>query len=201
MIPSSLLVSAYSSGWFPMAVDAGEIRWYSPDPRGVIPLERFHLPARLARLVRGGRFRVEINRSFEEVIRACAETERKPEDAGTWISDEILASYVKLHRLGIAHSVETWLDDRLVGGLYGVALGGAFFGESMFHHVTDASKVALAALVERLRARDFRLLDVQWVTPHLERFGAVEISRSKYLKLLEQALAVEAAFQRPLLPR
>jgi leucyl/phenylalanyl-tRNA---protein transferase len=201
MIPSSLLVSAYSSGWFPMAVDDGEIRWYSPDPRGVIPLERFHLSARLARLVRGGRFRVEINRRFEEVMRACAETERKPEDAGTWISDEILASYVELHRLGIAHSVETWLDDRLVGGLYGVALGGAFFGESMFHHVTDASKVALAALVERLRARDFRLLDVQWVTPHLERFGAVEISRSKYLKLLEQALAVEADFQGSLLPR
>jgi leucyl/phenylalanyl-tRNA---protein transferase len=201
MIPSSRLVSAYSSGWFPMAVDDGEIRWYSPDPRGVIPLERFHLPARLARLVRGGRFRVEINRSFEEVMRACAETERKPEDAGTWISDEILASYAELHRLGIAHSVETWLHDRLVGGLYGVALGGAFFGESMFHHVTDASKVALAALVERLRARDFRLLDVQWVTPHLERFGAVEISRSKYLKLLEQALAVEADFQGSLLPR
>jgi leucyl/phenylalanyl-tRNA--protein transferase len=201
MIPSSRLVSAYSSGWFPMAVDDGEIRWYSPDPRGVIPFERFHLPARLARLVRGGRFRVEINRSFEEVMRACAETERKPEDAGTWISDEILASYAELHRLGIAHSVETWLDDRLVGGLYGVALGGAFFGESMFHHVTDASKVALAALVERLRARDFRLLDVQWVTPHLERFGAVEISRSKYLKLLEQALAVEADFQGSLLPR
>jgi leucyl/phenylalanyl-tRNA---protein transferase len=201
MIPSSLLVSAYSSGWFPMAVDDGEIRWYSPDPRGVIPLERFHLPARLARLVRGGRFCVEINRRFEEVMRACADTERKPEDAGTWISDEILASYVELHRLGIAHSVETWLDDRLVGGLYGVALGGAFFGESMFHHVTDASKVALAALVERLRARDFRLLDVQWVTPHLERFGAVEISRSKYLKLLEQALAVEADFQGSLLPR
>ena len=184
-----------------MAVDGGEVRWYSPDPRGVIPLERFHLPARLARLVRGGRFRVEINRSFEEVMRACAETERKPEDAGTWISDEILASYAELHRLGIAHSVETRLDDRLVGGLYGVALGGAFFGESMFHHVTDASKVALAALVERLRARDFRLLDVQWVTPHLERFGAVEISRSKYLKLLEQALAVEADFQGSLLPR
>jgi leucyl/phenylalanyl-tRNA--protein transferase len=201
MIPSSLLVSAYSSGWFPMAVDDGEIRWYSPDPRGVIPLERFHRPARLARLVRGGRFRVEINRRFEDVMRACAETERKPEDAGTWISDEILASYAELHRLGIAHSVETWLDDRLVGGLYGVALGGAFFGESMFHHVTDASKVALAALVERLRARDFRLLDVQWVTPHLERFGAVEISRSKYLKLLEQALAVEADFQGSLLPR
>jgi len=194
MIPSSLLVSAYSSGWFPMAVDGGEVRWYSPDPRGVIPLERFHLPSRLARLLRGGRFRVEINRRFEEVMRACAETERKEEDAGTWISDEILASYIELHRLGLAHSVETWLDDRLAGGLYGVALGGAFFGESMFHHVTDASKVALAALVERLRTRGFRLLDVQWVTPHLEQFGAIEIPRDIYLKQLERALAVKADF-------
>jgi leucyl/phenylalanyl-tRNA--protein transferase len=194
MIPSSLLVSAYSSGWFPMAVDGGEVRWYSPDPRGVIPLDGFHLPSRLARLVRGGRFRIEIDRRFEDVMRACAETDRKEEDAGTWISDEILASYVELHRLGLAHSVETWLDDRLVGGLYGVALGGAFFGESMFHHVTDASKVALAALVERLRTRGFRLLDVQWVTPHLEQFGAIEIPRAMYLKQLERALTVKAEF-------
>jgi len=194
MISSSLLVSAYSSGWFPMAVDGGEVRWYSPDPRGVIPLDGFHLPSRLARLVRGGRFRIEIDRRFEDVMRACAETDRKEEDAGTWISDEILASYVELHRLGLAHSVETWLDDRLVGGLYGVALGGAFFGESMFHHVTDASKVALAALVERLRTRGFRLLDVQWVTPHLEQFGAIEIPRAMYLKQLERALAVQAEF-------
>lgn len=194
MIPASLLVSAYSTGWFPMAVDRGEVRWYSPDPRGVIPLDGFHLPSRLARLVRGGRFRVEINRRFEEVMRACAETDRKEEDAGTWISDEILASYVELHRLGLAHSVETWLDDRLAGGLYGVALGGAFFGESMFHHVTDASKVALAALVERMRARGFRLLDVQWVTPHLEQFGAIEIPRSTYLNQLEQALSVKVNF-------
>jgi len=194
MIASSLLVSAYSSGWFPMAIDGGEVRWYSPDPRGVIPLDRFHLPSRLARLVRGGRFRIEVNRRFEDVMRACAETERKEEDAGTWISDEILASYVELHRLGLAHSVEAWLDDRLAGGLYGVALGGAFFGESMFHHVTDASKVALAALVERLRTRGFRLLDVQWVTPHLEQFGAIEIPRAVYLKQLDQALAVKAEF-------
>lgn len=194
MIPSSLLVSAYSSGWFPMAVDGGEVRWYSPDPRGVIPLDAFHLPSRLARVVRGGRFRVEINRRFEDVMRACAETDRKEEDAGTWISEEILMSYVELHRLGLAHSVETWLDDRLVGGLYGVALGGAFFGESMFHHVTDASKVALAALVERLRTRGFSLLDVQWITPHLERFGAIEIPRATYLKRLEQALALEVRF-------
>ena len=194
MISSSLLVSAYSSGWFPMAVDDGEIRWYSPDPRGVIPLDSFHTPSRLARVMRGGKFRVEIDRRFEDVIRACAETERKEEDAGTWISDEILVSYVELHRRGVAHSVETWQDDRVVGGLYGVALGGAFFGESMFHHVTDASKVALGALVERLRTRGFRLLDVQWVTPHLERFGAIEIPRADYLQQLEQALTVTTDF-------
>lgn len=194
MISSSLLVSAYSSGWFPMAVDDGEVRWYSPDPRGVIPLDSFHTPSRLARVMRGGKFRVEIDRRFEDVIRACADTERKEEDAGTWISDEILVSYVELHRRGVAHSVETWQDDRLVGGLYGVALGGAFFGESMFHHVTDASKVALGALVERLRTRGFRLLDVQWVTPHLERFGAIEIPRADYLQQLEQALRVKTDF-------
>jgi leucyl/phenylalanyl-tRNA---protein transferase len=201
MIPSALLVSAYSSGWFPMAVDDGDIRWYSPDPRGVIPLEGFHLPSRLARLVRSGRFRIEINRQFGEVMRACAESVRKDEDSGTWISDEILESYQELHRLGIAHSVEAWQDDRLAGGLYGVALGGAFFGESMFHRVTDASKVALAALVERLRARSFSLLDVQWVTPHLEQFGAIEIPRSSYLKRLDRALAIDADFQGPLSPR
>jgi leucyl/phenylalanyl-tRNA--protein transferase len=195
MIPSSLLVSAYSTGWFPMAVDDGEIRWYSPDPRGVIPLDAFHTPSRLARLMRSGRFRVEIDRRFEDVMRACAETDRKEEDAGTWISDEIVASYLELHRLGFAHSVETWLDDRLAGGLYGVALGGAFFGESMFHRVTDASKVALAALVERLRARGFCLLDVQWVTPHLEQFGAIEIPRDLYLRRLEQALRQKAEFR------
>ncbi len=194
MIPSGLLVSAYSSGWFPMAVDHGEIRWYSPDPRGVIPLDTFHVPSRLARVVRSGKFTVGINRSFEAVMRACAETDRNDDDPGTWISDEIVESYVELHRLGIAHSVETWQDDRLVGGLYGVALAGAFFGESMFHHATDASKVALAALVDRLRSRGFRLLDVQWVTPHLEQFGAIEISRKKYLKLLADALSIDATF-------
>jgi len=194
MIPSGLLVSAYSSGWFPMAVDHGEIRWYSPDPRGVIPLDGFHVPSRLARVIRGGKFTVQINRSFEAVMRACAETDRNDDDPGTWISDEILESYVELYRLGIAHSVETWQDDRLVGGLYGVALAGAFFGESMFHHATDASKVALAALVDRLRSRGFRLLDIQWVTPHLEQFGAIEISRKKYLKLLADALSVDATF-------
>lgn len=127
-------------------------------------------------------------------MRACAETDRQDNDPGTWISGEILDSYVELHKLGMAHSVEAWHQDRLVGGLYGVALGGAFFGESMFHHVTDASKVALAALVDRLRTRGFRLLDIQWVTPHLEQFGAVEISRRKYLKQLADALSVTTKF-------
>jgi leucyl/phenylalanyl-tRNA---protein transferase len=194
MIPSGLLVSAYSSGWFPMAVDHGEIRWYSPDPRGVIPLDGFHVPSRLARVIRSGKFTVGIDRDFEAVMRACAETDRNDDDPGTWISDEIRESYVELHRLGIAHSVEAWQDDRLVGGLYGVALAGAFFGESMFHYATDASKVALAALVDRLRSRGFRLLDIQWVTPHLEQFGAIEISRTKYLKLLADALSIDATF-------
>jgi leucyl/phenylalanyl-tRNA---protein transferase len=194
MIPSDLLVSAYAGGWFPMAAEPGEIRWYSPDPRGIIPLESFHVPARLARVLRSGRFQIEIDRSFEAVIRACAEADRDDEDAGTWIDDEIVESYCALHRAGLAHSVEAWQGGRLAGGVYGVAIGGAFFGESMFHHVTDASKVALAALVDRLRMRGYRLLDVQWVTPHLERFGAIEIPRRRYLKLLEEALTLDVEF-------
>ena len=194
MIPSELLVSAYSSGWFPMAVDEGEIRWYSPDPRGIIPLDAFHVPSRLARVIRSGRFRIEVDRDFPAVIRACADVNRRDDDPGTWIDGEILASYVALHQRGLAHSVEAWEADQLVGGLYGVALGGAFFGESMFHRVTDASKVALAALVDRMRTRGFTLLDVQWVTRHLERFGAIEIPRHEYLELLQQALDVEARF-------
>lgn len=194
MIPSDLLVSAYAGGWFPMAVAPGEIRWYSPDPRGVVPLDRFHVPSRLARVVRSGRFEVAIDRDFAGVMQACAEADRGEEDGGTWIDDEIRESYEALHRAGLAHSVEVWRDGRLAGGLYGVSLGGAFFGESMFHHVTDASKVALAALVEQLRARGHQLLDVQWLTPHLARFGAVEIPRYRYLEQLEGALAVDTTF-------
>jgi leucyl/phenylalanyl-tRNA---protein transferase len=191
MIPSELLVSAYSSGWFPMAVEPGEIRWYSPDPRGIIPLDTFHASRRLSRVVRQGRFEVRIDHDFEAVIRACAS--REDED-GSWIDDEILQSYCALHQRGLAHSVETWQDGALAGGLYGVAIGGAFFGESMFHRVTDASKVAMVALVERLRARGFVLLDTQWVTDHLTQFGAIEIPRRRYLRLLDAALRVEANF-------
>lgn len=180
-------MSAYASGWFPMAVEEGDIRWYSPDPRGIIPLESFHVPGRLARVIRRNVFTIEVDRDFRGVIRACADAERRHED-GTWIDDEIYESYCALHDDGAAHSVEAWQDGRLVGGLYGVALGGAFFGESMFHRVTDASKVALAALVDRLRDRHYSLLDIQWVTPHLEQFGAIEIPRAKYLKMLTAAL-------------
>jgi leucyl/phenylalanyl-tRNA---protein transferase len=194
MIPPRLLISAYSSGWFPMAVDPGDIRWYSPDPRGVIPLDSFHVPSRLARVMRRGAFQVDRDRAFDAVIRACAESDRHDDDPGTWIDREIEVSYNELHRLGFAHSVEAWQDGRLAGGLYGVALGGAFFGESMFHRSTNASKVALVSLVEHLRVRGFRLLDIQWATPHLEQFGAVEIPRAVYLAQLEDALAVDAKF-------
>ena len=193
MIPARLLVRAYASGWFPMATD-GEIRWYSPDPRGILPLDAVHIPRRLTRVVRQGTFRIEIDRAFGDVIRACASDDRDPSDPGSWIDDEIIESYTALHEQGIAHSVETWLGDRLVGGLYGVALRGAFFGESMFHREADASKVALVALVERLRARGYALLDTQWVTPHLEQFGAVEIPRQDYLRRLEQSLRLDCTF-------
>jgi leucyl/phenylalanyl-tRNA---protein transferase len=194
MIPTDVLVSAYASGWFPMAVNEGEIRWFSPDPRGILPLEGFHVPSRLARVIRGGRFRIAIDEAFEQVMEACASSDRGNDEDGTWIDDEILESYVALHRAGVAHSVEAWQGERLVGGLYGVALGGAFFGESMFHTVTDASKVALAALVERLRSRGYRLLDIQWVTGHLSRFGAIEISRRDYLRRLDGALRADCQF-------
>ena len=197
MLGVDLLVSAYASGWFPMAVGEGDIRWFSPDPRGIIPLDAFHLPKRLARVVRGGTFQIEINRSFEEVIRACALAERENEDAGTWIDQEIFESYCALHEAGFAHSVEAWQNGKLAGGLYGVALGGAFFGESMFHTITDASRVALVSLVERLRTRGFTLLDTQWVTPHLAQFGGIEIGRAEYLERLAAALPLPRRFGEP----
>jgi len=184
VIEPAVLVQAYRHGIFPMALDDDEIGWFSPDPRGVLPLNTMRVPARLARLVRSRRFEVVIDRDFEGVMRACA----ADRDEGTWISEEIIESYVALHHLGLAHSVEAWREGQLAGGLYGVHLGGAFFGESMFHRVTDASKVALVALVERMRERGLRLLDIQWVTPHLAQFGAVEMPRAEYLALLRQVV-------------
>jgi leucyl/phenylalanyl-tRNA--protein transferase len=191
-IDPELLLRAYALGWFPMGTGRrGRIEWFSPDPRGILPIGAFHAPSRLKRVVRQARFEIRIDTAFEAVMRACAARDE------TWITEDILGSYVSLHRLGFAHSVETWQDEVLVGGLYGVAMGGAFFGESMFHTVTDASKVALVALVERLRARGFGLLDTQWVTPHLVQFGAMEVPRAEYLERLAAALPLECRFDEP----
>jgi leucyl/phenylalanyl-tRNA---protein transferase len=189
MIPSELLLEAYRRGIFPMSMDDGEIGWFSPDPRAIIPLdEKFHVPHGLKRALKKNLFEIRIDAAFEETMRACA-------DRGeTWISEEIIESYCELHRLGFAHSVEAWSEGKLAGGLYGVALGGAFFGESMFHRKTDASKIALVALVERMRAHGFTLLDTQWLTPHLEKFGACEIPRATYLRRLAAAMKCRCKF-------
>jgi len=188
MIPSDLLLQGYRFGVFPMAMRDGPIEWFSPDPRAILPLDRFHVPHGLRRSAAKKIFEIKLNERFSDVIRACA----KRRD--TWINSEIIQSYERLHKLGHAHSVEAWCGGKLAGGLYGVAIGGAFFGESMFHRKTDASKIALLALVEHLRSRKFVLLDTQWVTPHLEQFGAIEIPRSQYLRLLRRAVELPRKF-------
>ena len=189
-LPPDLLLGAYAQGVFPMDGPDG-LRWYAPDPRAVIPLDaRFHVPDSLARVVRQGRFRVTTDVDFEGTMRACGAREE------TWISEPLVAAYTALHRAGHAHSVECWTGDGVfAGGLYGVALGGAFFGESMVSHVRDASKVALVHLVERLRAGGFVLLDTQFTTPHLARFGAVEIRRAAYQRRLAAALRIDARWE------
>jgi leucyl/phenylalanyl-tRNA---protein transferase len=187
LFPPELLLNAYAQGFFPMAESReGDHWWFAPDERGVIPLESFRVSRNLARLVRRNKFEVRFDSAFEQVIRSCADR------SDTWISVDIEMAYIRLHERGFAHSVECWMDDEMVGGLYGVALCGAFFGESMFHHETDASKVALVHLVNRLRAGGYVLLDTQYLTSHLEQFGGVSIPRENYLHLLEEAMAVEA---------
>lgn len=196
-----LVVRAYCCGAFPMADDrtgAGGVHWYSPDPRAVLPLdERFRVRRSLAKRVRHGPFTVTRDRAFDEVIRRCAEPRPYAED--TWISGEILDVFCELHRLGVAHSVEAWVGKtgggELAGGLYGVALGGAFFGESMFSRETDASQVCLVRLVEHLRTRGYTLLDVQFSNPHLEQFGLIEIARAEYLARLDRALALDVSWE------
>jgi leucyl/phenylalanyl-tRNA---protein transferase len=186
------LIDAYCRGVFPMAERGGEIRWYTADPRGIIPLDQFHVPKSLAQFMRsaGFPFEVRINCDFEGTMRACMESR-----AGeTWISEEIIRAYVRLHRLGLAHSVEVWKDGQPAGGLYGVSLGGAFFGESMYHRERDASKVALAHLVQRLRERGYQLLDTQATTEHLRRFGCIDVPASEYLVMLEDAIQRECTF-------
>jgi leucyl/phenylalanyl-tRNA--protein transferase len=188
MIDPELLLQGYRLGVFPMAMEDESIQWFSPDPRAILPLEDFHVPHALRRLVLKKVFGTTIDDAFSKVIEACA----KRKD--TWINLEIIESYTRLHELGCAHSVEAWKEGTLAGGLYGVAVGGAFFGESMFHHVTDASKIALVALVEHLRARKFALLDTQWLTPHLQQFGGIEVSREHYLRLLRRAVELPREF-------
>ncbi len=172
-----------------MADEAGRIHWLAPDPRAIIELNAFKVSRSLRAVRRRRVFRVTINSAFEEMTEACAE---RPE--GTWISKEIKAAYTLLHRLGHAHSVEAWKEDELVGGLYGVTIGGAFFGESMFHRVTDASKVALTVLVERMRDRGYSLLDIQFMTEHLRQFGAREIPRREYERRLGAAVRQPCSF-------
>lgn len=184
-----ILLGAYGQGIFPMAVEDGEIEWFSPDPRAILPLNGFRISKNLRRRCASGRFEVTVDRDFAAVIAACAE---RPE--GTWISPEIKEAYTKLHEFGFAHSVETRLDDSLVGGLYGVTLGGAFFGESMFHRVSDASKVSLVFLVDRMRERGFSLLDVQFSTDHLMQFGVLEIARERYIERLNFASSQTCEF-------
>jgi leucyl/phenylalanyl-tRNA---protein transferase len=187
-----LLLSAYCQGIFPMAHEDGEIYWHDPNPRTILPLNEFHLPRSLARTVRKRPFTIRANTNFAGVIRACAAP--APGRGQTWISAEIIRAYIQLHQLGFAHSVEAWRNGCLVGGLYGVAIGGLFAGESMFHHERDASKVALVHLVRALRTGGFRLLDVQYMTDHLAQFGAIEIPHTVYKARLRQALQVQGQF-------
>ena len=187
----TLIEYGYTIGIFPMADEKGQLGWYSADPRGILELEEFHVPRRLARLIRQERFRVTVNEAFSQVIQSCADR------SSTWISPLIIEAYTELHRRGKAHSVEAWHGSTLVGGLYGISLGGAFFGESMFAYEDDASKVCLVFLVERLKARGYRLLDCQMVTPHMARFGARLISAAAYRRRLEDALKVSCSFAPP----
>jgi leucyl/phenylalanyl-tRNA--protein transferase len=185
-----ILLAAYAQGIFPMADDDGQINWYTADPRTIIELDDFHVPRTLRQACRQGRFEVRVDSAFREVITRCGD---RPE--GTWISPAMIDAYERLHEMGFAHSVESWQEGQLAGGLYGVTIGAAFFGESMFFHVTDASKVALVALVERMRARQYMLLDVQFMTPHLERFGATEIPRMEYRRRLAIAIRQRRRFK------
>ena len=195
-ITPDIVLQAYTSGVFPMSDgrDENEIFWVDPEHRGILPLNNFHLPRRLHRIVRSDRFQISTDTAFEEVIEACAE----PASGRwtTWINHEIQEQFLELHERGFAHSLETWSNNELVGGLYGIGLGGAFFGESMFSRENNASKVALVHLVGRLKLGGFKLLDTQFVTTHLHQFGVVEISREAYHSRLAAALSIAGDFNR-----
>ncbi len=193
-LTSDLLLKAYAAGVFPMAEsrDTGDIFWVDPQRRGILPIDDMHVPRRLRRTIRRNVFDIRVDTAFEQVVRACAApNEARPE---TWISEPIVSAYTDLQSLGFAHSVECWQAGDLVGGLYGVSIGGAFFGESMFTRVRDASKVALVHLCARLLRGGFTLLDTQFITDHLEQFGPIEIPRADYHRRLETAIGIPARF-------
>jgi leucyl/phenylalanyl-tRNA--protein transferase len=187
--PERLLL-AYRRGVFPWYDEPGPVLWWSPDPRAIIELDGLHIPRRLARTLRSGEFRITIDEDFEGVIRGCADREE-----GTWITADMIRAYEALHRAGHAHSLEVWSDDQLAGGIYGVAIGGFFAGESMFTRRRDASKVALVHLVGHLRARGYRLFDIQLLTDHTRRLGAIEIPRRQYLARLREATSLPVTFR------
>ena len=194
ILSPQLLLCAYASGLFPMANDRHDptIHWIEPRRRGILPLDGFRQPRSLRKAVRRQRYEIRADAAFERVIEACAAP--RPERPRTWLNEELIGLYCELHEMGFAHSVEAWEGARLVGGLYGVSLGAAFFGESMFTRERDASKIALVALVERLRAGGYGLLDTQFVTDHLRRFGAIEVSAETYRRELQRAIARQAVF-------
>lgn len=190
-LTAETLIAAYASGYFPMAEGrhTPELFWFNPSRRGVLPLDDFHIPRSLKKFMKNMPYTMRVDSDFAATIRACADMER-PGD-GHWINEEIISRYAELHQLGFAHSVESWLDGELVGGLYGVSIGGAFFGESMFSRYSQASKVALVTLVELLNEAGYLLLDTQFVNDHLLQFGVKEIPRHSYIKKLDKALKVE----------
>ena len=194
VLTPEMLLRAYAMGIFPMARSRTDrqLQWIDPEDRGILPLDGFHLPRSLRKTLRRGTFEIRFDTAFAQVMEKCAETAEDRDE--TWINDEIIRLFVELHRAGLTHSVESWRDGKLVGGLYGLALGGAFFGESMFSRETDASKVALVHLVAALRQGGFHLLDTQFITAHLSRFGAVEIPRTEYHHRLAAALSRHGTF-------
>jgi len=194
-LSTQLLIDAYQRGIFPWPITDERGRplnaWFSPNPRAIIELDQFHTPARLARRIRRGEFSFTLDKAFSEVIDACAE---RPKYTGTWITEELRTEYLRLHELNVAHSLEVWQDQQLVGGIYGVAMGGYFSAESKFHHRTDASKAALHYLAQHLLERGFALLDVQIWSPHLAQFGAINIPRSEFLRRQAKALKLPVTF-------
>lgn len=198
-ITPEVILKAYINGIFPMGDSdtpnsQNEINWYSPEWRGIIPLDKFKIPKNLAKLYRRNKFRILVNKNFEAVMKECANSDNRRHAGTGWITSKIIDLYIELHKMGFAHSVETYFEGKLVGGLYGIAINGAYFGESMFTKVTDASKVALVYTVERLNERGFKLLDTQFINQHLVQFGAIEITKEEYMKKLEEALQMKTSF-------